>query len=304
MFRSLFKLFLLLNLGVFAAFAAIDHVLIPAYHQQLSESERKEVGSYAFLLTGYLARHSGPAREAALQTLRRNAREGFAVVGMHAVAHLGERRLRDLRDLRDDKIVFGDDGDDAYLPLRDGQVLHISQRNASQARIELIAYTLIASATLLAVIGWLFYHWRELNALREAARQFGRGNLAARARLSRRANLYPLTRQFNDMASRIEASVMQQREMIHGISHELKTPITRLEFGIALLQSADARPDPPQRAQGLEALRLDVRELDALAHGGQASLDSGVAGCTRFTITLPTRYLAPVPVPPCPARRD
>ncbi|WP_416052040.1 ATP-binding protein [Cupriavidus basilensis] len=445
MFRSLFKLFLVLNLGVFAGFAAIDHVLIPAYHQQLSESERKEVGSYAFLLTGYLERHPGPAREAALQTLRRNAREGFAVVSMHAVAHLGERRLRDLRD---GKIVFGDDGDDAYLPLRDGQVLHISQRNASQTKIELIAYTLIASATLLAVVGWLFYHWRELNALREAARQFGRGNLAARARLSRHANLYPLTRQFNDMASRIEASVMQQRDMIHGISHELKTPITRLEFGIALLQSADARPDPLQRAQRLEALRLDVRELDelvtelltlgqleqgatpvspalvtagelidvvlaviagdaahrgvvldvrnsrpfarhlcdprlvarallklcrnalrnarrkviivaqtdatgtltlaveddgpavsaperarifepppramagrespfsragldlvivrriALAHGGRVSLDSGVAGCTRFTITLPARYLAPVPVPPCPARRD
>lgn len=46
-----------------------------------------------------------------------------------------------------------------------------------------------------------------------------------------------------------------------------------------------------------------VRRI-ALAHGGQASLDRGVAGCMRFTITLPARYLAPVPVPPCPAQRD
>ncbi len=46
-----------------------------------------------------------------------------------------------------------------------------------------------------------------------------------------------------------------------------------------------------------------VRRI-ALAHGGRVSLDRGVAGCMRFTITLPARYLAPAPVPPCPAQRD
>ncbi|MGT2431898.1 hypothetical protein ACU4GI_25840 [Cupriavidus basilensis] len=41
MVRSLLKLYLVLILGVAAGLAAIDHVLVPAYHQQLSETERE-----------------------------------------------------------------------------------------------------------------------------------------------------------------------------------------------------------------------------------------------------------------------
>lgn len=49
--------------------------------------------------------------------------------------------------------------------------------------------------------------------------------------------------------------------MMHGISHELKTPLARLEFGLALLQS----PESPERQRERQmALRKDVRELDEL----------------------------------------
>ena len=46
-------------------------------------------------------------------------------------------------------------------------------------------------------------------------------------KLSGKSNIYELSQQFNDMAERIEASIKQQREMMHGISHELKTPLAR-----------------------------------------------------------------------------
>ncbi len=70
-----------------------------------------------------------------------------------------------------------------------------------------------------------------------------------------------LSQQFNDMARQIEASILHQRDMMHGISHELKTPLARLEFGLALLQS----PEPAERQRERQrALREDVRELDDL----------------------------------------
>ncbi|MFM0092260.1 ATP-binding protein [Paraburkholderia sediminicola] len=48
---------------------------------------------------------------------------------------------------------------------------------------------------------------------------------------------------------------------MHGISHELKTPLARLEFGLALLES----PESPDRQRERQvALRKDVRELDEL----------------------------------------
>ncbi len=261
MIRSLFKLYLIVVLSVAAAVAGIQYGLLPQLHQQLSEIERESSKTYNYLLARYLDQQD-IRREAALARLQANASERFALIGMDDVLHLGERRLRDLRDGRQ---VFGNDGKDAYLPLRDGQILHAHREEVNDTNFQLTAYALIAFAILLAVVTWVFYHWRELNALQEAARQFGNGRLSTRARLSRRSNVYQLARQFDDMAACIEASMARQRAMIHGISHELKTPIARLEFGIALLRSCgDSAPDPSQRAQRLEALRLNVRELDEL----------------------------------------
>ena len=86
----------------------------------------------------------------------------------------------------------------------------------------------------------MHYHWRELRKLEAAARAFGSGNLSTRAQLSKKSNIYDYRNQFNEMARQIEASILHQRDMMHGISHELKTPLARLEFGLALLQSPES----------------------------------------------------------------
>jgi two-component system OmpR family sensor kinase len=127
--------------------------------------------------------------------------------------------------------------------------------------IQLIAYSLIAIAALLPLLLWVWMHWRDLRVLEDAARGFGAGKLATRANLRKRSNVYALARQFDEMAERIQGSIQHQREMMNGISHELKTPIARLEFGIALLQSPVSEA---QRNVRLDALRRDVRELDEL----------------------------------------
>jgi len=73
--------------------------------------------------------------------------------------------------------------------------------------------------------------------LREAADQLASGDLTARAsaRISpRRDELGDLVRDFDAMADRIEELVSRQRQLISDVSHELRSPLGRLNVAIDL----------------------------------------------------------------------
>jgi two-component system sensor histidine kinase CpxA len=73
--------------------------------------------------------------------------------------------------------------------------------------------------------------------LREAAQQIASGNLSTRASASvapRRDELGDLVSDFDAMAERIEALVGRQRQLISDVSHELRSPLARLNVAIDL----------------------------------------------------------------------
>ncbi|HEX6772257.1 MAG TPA: ATP-binding protein [Acidobacteriaceae bacterium] len=73
--------------------------------------------------------------------------------------------------------------------------------------------------------------------LREASRHLAAGDLGARAPAGmerRRDELGSLVRDFNSMAARIEALVSRQRQLIYDISHELRSPLARLNVALDL----------------------------------------------------------------------
>ncbi len=269
MIRSLIRLYFLVVIAVAAAVITIDTTFSILFHDQITRTARESLRGYAFAVSQYLERYEGQARTEAIDKMSRNSHEQFQLLSVDALTNLNAKQRQDLRD---GKLVLGSDINDYYLPLSDGQIVHAHDRDVNNTSLEVTAYLIVALATLLSVVGWVWYHWRDLYRLQESARQFGNGKLGTRAVLPKKSSIFELAQQFNVMAEQIQASILQQREMMHGISHELKTPIARLEFGIALLQSPpppprDAREEDAQRqrhTQRLEALHKDVRELDEL----------------------------------------
>ena len=261
MLKSLLKLYAMVVVAAALALIGVNKSFVWMFHDTLTHGEREVRKGYAFVLQEYLDRadRSGPAgRDAAIARLNKNAWEKFDIVDPDTVPNFSAQQRRDLAD---HKLVLMTNGKDYYLPLRDGTVLHAYSADMDYLGIQLMAYALIAIAALLPLLLWVWMHWRDLRVLEDAARGFGAGKLATRANLRKRSNVYALARQFDEMAERIQGSIQHQREMMNGISHELKTPIARLEFGIALLQSPVSEA---QRSVRLDALRRDVRELDEL----------------------------------------
>lgn len=259
MLRPLIRLYLIVIVCVAASIVFIQLAFDRIFYERVAQAQRDSLTTYSFVLNDYLERHPGAQRELALRELALHGNEGFGFMSMaDARAQLSGVPLRDLDAGR---IAISYNGKDYYMPLADGSVLHAHPIEPPDLDIRIYAYMLLALATLFAVVLWIHYHWRDIRRLQEAARTFGAGTLSTRVKLSGKSNIYELSQQFNDMAARIEASIKQQREMMHGISHELKTPLARLEFGLALL----AEPDETGRMrERRDALRRDVRELDEL----------------------------------------
>jgi two-component system sensor histidine kinase CpxA len=115
------------------------------------------------------------------------------------------------------------------------------------------------SFVISGLICYLFalYLTRPVLRLRNASRQLATGNLAARANPKmerRRDELGDLVRDFNQMAERIESLVNGQRQLLSDISHELRSPLARLNVGLGLAR---------QRAGDAATPHLDRIELEA-----------------------------------------
>jgi two-component system sensor histidine kinase CpxA len=95
--------------------------------------------------------------------------------------------------------------------------------------------------------------------LREAAQQLAKGKLSARATpvIERRGDeLGALARDFNSMAEHIEELISTQRQLIFDISHELRSPLARLNVALDLAKGGKAGNLPFGHMQS-DLARLD-----------------------------------------------
>jgi two-component system, OmpR family, sensor histidine kinase CpxA len=112
--------------------------------------------------------------------------------------------------------------------------------------------------------------------LRAATQRLAAGDLTARAgglAARRRDEMAQLVRDFDTMAERLEESVNAQARLLHDISHELRSPLARLNVASAL-----ARQRAGEEARGaLDRIDLEAERLNDLIGGllAIARLESG-----------------------------
>ena len=91
---------------------------------------------------------------------------------------------------------------------------------------------------LVAVLGLLYalavHLARPLLSLRRAVDRFGQGELSTRIGSTRRDEIGELARAFDRMAERIESLMAAERRLIQDVSHELRSPLTRLGLAVRL----------------------------------------------------------------------
>lgn len=147
---------------------------------------------------------------------------------------------------------------------------------------------------LFSVAGGIFCYFisrhltKPLFKLGEAAAHIAEGRLDTRVDPSLRARhdeIADLARNFDRMAERIEASILGQRRLLGDVSHELRSPLSRLIVALSLVKQGPAE----EVAENLDRIGLEARRLDTLI--GQllalTRIDSGVdqGSPTSFDLT-------------------
>ncbi|BFG80552.1 hypothetical protein PTKU46_85860 [Paraburkholderia terrae] len=93
-------------------------------------------------------------------------------------------------------------------------------------------------------------------ALRDAARARFEVRISP-ALGSRRDEFAFLAREFDEMAARLQQAAMQQRQLFHDVSHELRSPLARIQAAIGLMQQ-----DPQSAAAMAERIGHETERLD------------------------------------------
>ena len=106
---------------------------------------------------------------------------------------------------------------------------------------------LIAAALVAGLLSWFLAVRlaKPVRKLRGAVQRLAAGELGARAEHTAKRNdeIGELAKDFNRMADRIEALLQGQRRLLSDVSHELRSPLTRLGVGLELLRRRSASPD-------------------------------------------------------------
>jgi len=115
-----------------------------------------------------------------------------------------------------------------------------------------------ASLIFLAIaISFLRNQIRPIRKLAEAAERFGKGREVGVFRPSGAADVRQAAQAFLDMRDRIQRQITQRTEMLAGVSHDLRAPITRMKLQLAMW--SDSRE--------VGELRSDVDEMERMVDG-------------------------------------
>jgi two-component system osmolarity sensor histidine kinase EnvZ len=120
------------------------------------------------------------------------------------------------------------------------QILFPRERIAPSSVRLFILWITFSSLLLISIaIIFLKNQTKPIINLAKAAEKFGKGDFVSGIRPSGASEIRKAAYEFDRMAKRIDRHLKQRSEMLSGISHDLRTPLTRLKLQLAMLSQKD-----------------------------------------------------------------
>lgn len=160
-------------------------------------------------------------------------------------------------------------GNYVYLrvPTDNGIFAIRAERDRVQARSGPLFVAWIFTATaVFCLVSILFIRSqvRPIERLADAMERFGRGADDGPFRVRGAREVRSATRAFFDMRQRIKRHIEQRSQLLAGVSHDLRTPLTRLKLQFALLPSS---PEIEDAKRDLADMEETLEEYLAFAKG-------------------------------------
>lgn len=157
----------------------------------------------------------------------------------------------DLTNMREVRLVLTT----AHGPAQIG----FDRRRVSASNPHQLLVLMLATSLLMTLIAFIFLRnqLRPIRRMAHAAEEFGKGRVVP-YRPAGATEVRSAGTAFLDMRSRIDRQIEQRTLMLSGISHDLRTPLTRLRLGLSML------PDDKDTRDEVAAMERDVAEMGRL----------------------------------------
>ena len=131
----------------------------------------------------------------------------------------------------------------------------------SSVRLFILWLTVPSIILILIAILFLKNQTKPIVKLAKAAEKFGKGDYVNEFKTSGALEIRKASYEFDRMAKRINRHLNQRSEMLSGISHDLRTPLTRLKLQIAMLNQKEVSKSMSSDVDEMEKMLNDYLEF-------------------------------------------
>tara|TARA_X000000368_G_C23020384_1_gene707674 strand:- start:215 stop:1531 length:1317 start_codon:yes stop_codon:yes gene_type:complete len=131
----------------------------------------------------------------------------------------------------------------------------------SSVRLFLLWITLPSFLLIFIAILFLRNQTRPIVNLARAAEKFGKGDYINEFKASGASEIRKASYEFDRMAKRINRHLTQRSAMLSGISHDLRTPLTRLKLQLAMLNQKELSEKMSKDIDEMERMLNDYLEF-------------------------------------------
>jgi two-component system sensor kinase ParS len=159
--------------------------------------------------------------------------------------------------------LVNDEGETFYLfaPPSLDELVYVGPVPVAEERWLVRAGPPLFYLSIVVLVGlWLRPILRDINRMTSAAQRFAADYRTPLHTADATTELTTLAQNLDDMSSRLSGLIQNQKELIAALSHEMRTPLARIRFALAVMGN-DADDDTRAR---LDSINADVQDVDDL----------------------------------------
>lgn len=165
-------------------------------------------------------------------------------------------------------VISGSDGGDFLLRWNFG----ILETAHTEIFIILLLLLLVIFITMHIFIRRIL---RPIKWLQRGVNEIGQGNLNVQIPIKRGDELGHLTEAVNDMTQRIRKMIKARDQLLLDVSHELRSPITRMKLALEFIPEVDKKKSLQKDLETIEVMITEILETERLKEGyGKLALEN------------------------------